>query len=196
MAGPWKYDPVAYFYIEALETYLKKPGREGVSLDLFDRLQALSVKNKDGDNSLETSRRRISWCCYVVGDMMLELLQTPLPAAPPASRPALTDKHLEAMKDAMIEIRMAAEVDGAEFVMGDPEAKRKAAQLWGDQTMKLKELVHHALQLIGAGREYLQDGSSDNASRVGEELIQFLLTMEKPRDDMVRIAESLVEIHA
>lgn len=195
MAGPWKYDPVAYFYIETLQVYLRSPGRVGVSLDLFDRLQALSMKNQEGDNSLETSKRRISWCCYVVGDMLLALLKTPLPAAPPALRPVLSDEHLKAMRDAMLEVRTAAEVDGAEFVMGDPEAKRKAAQLWGDKTSQLKVLVNNALSIIDAGREYLKDGIPDNAERVGEKFFEFLLVLEKSRDDMVRIAESLVEVH-
>jgi hypothetical protein len=197
MAGPFKYDPTAYFYIEAVEAYLNRPGHAGVSLDLFDRLAAVGAKAKKEDNSIETTKRRISWCCHIISDALLEQMElAKAHLVPPPLRPQVTETTFNAMEQAFVAIEQAADVDHAEFKMGEEEAQRKAAQLWDEKVQKMKRLLLPARRLLVSAREYMRDGEWSDGATVGERLLEFLLALDKPRDDLVTIAESLVGVRA
>jgi nucleoid-associated protein YgaU len=195
MAGPWKYDPVAYFFIDGVGDLLRKSGHEGVNLDLLERLKKVDAKSKEQDNSLATTDRRISWCCYVAADMVLEMLEHPKPPVPPALRPPLTMVSLTAMEKVFEDIDHVADIDTAEYLMVDDEQKRKAAQLWAEKTKKLKAMALQAQRLVFVAKEYKDWRGSDDAAAVGDAFVTFLVKAERPRDDMVGIAECLVEIH-
>ena len=204
MAGHWKFDPCAYFYIGEVDTFLRAPGRAGVALDLFDRLQSVLAKTKEGDNSQETTKRRISWCCHVVGDMLIEQMEAPPVPTPPELRPVMTETMLNAMDRAFEDVEQAANVNKAEYQMVDDEARRNAQQLWEAKVDKLKRLLVPAKRVLLCGRYYFNNlvpgtfhgGAQEAAAEVGDAFFDFLTVLDKSRDDLVKIAESLVEVHA
>jgi hypothetical protein len=183
-------EPFGYWYMLLVEKQLKAGG--SLNEDLLVRLREIGTRLLAVDNSRETSLRRSSWCCYVVGQIVLECIAPDLAdnLSPPELRPVLTQTKLAAFEAALLDALRASNIYHAEHAMSGGDALRNEVQIQHDRVLLGKKLAAMALVLIGLVRNDVDAGS------VGQGLFHFLLEARKSNDVLVAFAEKMLEVHA
>jgi hypothetical protein len=195
---PWKYDPVVFQYFACLQATLRRSDAVDTSGDLLARLDVASHKSLDADNSQKTTEIRATWCCLVALYSLLNYIHPGLVSPKglfTGKRPVpLCPELLPMLKALREQFEDLTSVAHAEFVMG--LAPANGEQVTDTKRRKALDGLAHAKKMEEHVHAYLSSRQLAEAAEIGKGLADVLMSIDKPRDELVRIAELLVEIHA
>jgi hypothetical protein len=185
---PPEQEPVAFHYLAQLDARL----RSRLETDLDERLAAAALLANEQDSSPQTTARRVSWCCYYAGDLLVARAGSACSPVACSQRPLITLAQLDAMDAAAGFVEEAVTVDSVEFTMGT--GRTGSGQVWQDDLRKTTHLVAHFREMLGYAKTYTQ-GIRTAAGTVGGTFFYYMVE-QRTLDELMALAEELLQVTA